>query len=131
MTGINEIQCRFANCSKTFATKSGLQSHIDRVHKGLRYKCHSCNKHLTSKYSFNRHLSLHDIVSDDENENADRQIQIVRDQVDEIIAQDKEDEIIQQQRNEIEWYEIVQKRQRQIIKTLRQQVKSLAKNNKH
>lgn len=124
----NQLQCQMPICFNTFITKSGLKSHMEREHKGKRFVCTFCRKHLSSQFSLNRHiLSAHPI---DEGEENDRKIEtpIIYDKVNEIVPKDQEDTIIQQQSQEIEKLEAIQKSAQDEIKVLRQQLKSMRSN---
>lgn len=43
------------NCGMYFSKKSNLNTHIQKVHKGLRWKCHICGERQVSKHSHIRH----------------------------------------------------------------------------
>lgn len=54
----SKILCE--NCGSYFSKLSNLNTHIEKVHKGLRWRCHICGKHQVSKHSHLRHYnSLH------------------------------------------------------------------------
>lgn len=49
------------NCGRSFSKTANLNSHIEKVHKGLRWRCHICGQHQASKHSHMRHYqSQHD-----------------------------------------------------------------------
>lgn len=124
----NPLQCQIPNCLKTFITKSGLKSHIDRQHEGKRFKCKHCRKCLASQFSLERHIdSAH---SKDESGEDEQEIEteIVYGKVVEIVLKDQEDTIIQQQSKKIEELEEIEKSKREEIKILREQVKSMRSN---
>lgn len=42
-------------CGKHFSKASNLSTHIEKSHKGLRWRCHICSKRQVSKHSHLRH----------------------------------------------------------------------------
>lgn len=49
----NNVLCE--QCGTYFSKPSNLNSHIEKVHKGLRWRCHICNEDQVSKHSHIRH----------------------------------------------------------------------------
>lgn len=43
------------SCGKHFSKASNLSAHIEKSHKGLRWRCHICGKRQVSKHSHMRH----------------------------------------------------------------------------
>lgn len=45
------------HCGNEFSKKSNLNNHIQKIHKGLRWKCHICKEDQVSKHSHIRHYN--------------------------------------------------------------------------
>lgn len=120
------FKCEFPNCTKSFTTKNGRKSHFDREHRGKKFKCNICSKRLASKHSVHRHiLSAHSNEESEEEKEEENVTNIVYDRVEEIVPEQREDEVIQQQREKIQLLENDWKNAQQEIKILRQQYKSM------
>lgn len=121
----NRLKCQFPDCLKTFTTTNGRKSHMDREHRGKKYKCKFCTKRLASEFSVHRHiLSIHS-YDENEEDNEKSKSEVVYDRVDEIVPQPQEDTMIQQQAETIEKLENDWKKNQQEIKSLREQLKSM------
>lgn len=127
----DRLKCEFPNCSSKFTTKSGLKSHMDREHRGKKFKCKFCAKKLASQFSVHRHIlsahsnDEHEEGNEEENEQ-EKKAEVVYDQVEEIVPQEEEDELIKQQSEKIVQLENEWKDNQQQIKILRQQLKTIS-----
>ena len=54
------VQCPFCN---TTIQKKGLKTHIEAIHKGIRYNCDQCDYKATQPGGLKRHKLLHDVHS--------------------------------------------------------------------
>lgn len=119
------FKCEFPNCTKTFTTKNGRVSHLNREHHGKKYKCNICSKRLASNHSVQRHISSAHADDGVEEEKEEYITTIVYDRVEEIVPAQREDEVIQQQREKIQQLNNDWKNAQEEIKHLRQQLKSM------
>lgn len=56
--GLKTAKCPYPMCSKSFATKSGLQSHTSRVHtKTFPFKCSKCTRKFYCKSDLGKHFA--------------------------------------------------------------------------
>ncbi|XP_018335335.1 zinc finger protein 70 isoform X26 [Agrilus planipennis] len=47
------------NCGRAFISNSKLQNHIERTHTDVLYECDKCGKLLKNKFTFIKHLNIH------------------------------------------------------------------------
>lgn len=105
-------------------TKSGRKSHMDREHKGKKFKCKFCTKRLASQFSVIRHtLSAHphDEIEADEQ----TKYEVLYDRVEDIVPPSQEDAVIARQSEKIKELENTLRESQQEVKKLRQKVKSI------
>lgn len=56
-TGKRSHRCPL--CSKTYAQKGNLKTHVNAVHKNIRYECSVCCKKFATKHYLNKHENIH------------------------------------------------------------------------
>mmetsp|Transcript_7956 Transcript_7956/g.15505 ORF Transcript_7956/g.15505 Transcript_7956/m.15505 type:complete len:152 (-) Transcript_7956:117-572(-) len=56
----NSFQCTYADCSRSYATKTNLRRHVRINHLAMHtYTCHLCLKSLHSRQTMREHMNRH------------------------------------------------------------------------